>query len=91
MLRVSKADVIRVSSSSVVKLRLVSITVKIAFIKNKASSAHSCKDCSHIHVFIRSSNIWLSYIHSHLKLNYLTMLKTLGSNSMLNWPHDVLH
>ena len=30
------------------------------------SSVHNCEDCFHIHVFIRSSNIWLSYIHSCL-------------------------
>ena len=30
------------------------------------SSVHNCKDCFHIHVFIGSSNIWLSYIHRHL-------------------------
>ena len=29
--------------------------------------AHYCKDFFNIHVFIRSSNIWLLYIHSHLK------------------------
>ena len=29
--------------------------------------AHYCKDFFHIHIFIRSSNIWLSYIHSRLK------------------------
>ena len=29
--------------------------------------AHYCKDFFHIHVFIRSSNIWLLCIHSHLK------------------------
>ena len=29
--------------------------------------AHYCKDFFHIHVFIRHSNIWLSYIHSRLK------------------------
>ena len=29
-------------------------------------SVHNCEDCFHIHVFIRSSNIWLSYIHRHL-------------------------
>ena len=29
--------------------------------------AHYCKDFFHIHVFIRSSNIWLSYIHSRFK------------------------
>ena len=28
------------------------------------SSAHYCKD--HFHVFIRSSNMWLSYILNHL-------------------------
>ena len=27
------------------------------------SSVHNCEDCFHIHVFIGSSNIWLSYIH----------------------------
>ena len=27
------------------------------------SSVHNCEDCFHIHVFIHSSNIWLSYIH----------------------------
>ena len=59
------------TTEAVVKLRLVSITVKIAFIKNKASSAHYCKDCSHIHVFIRSSN--MTFIHSQsfkTKLSY---------------------
>ena len=30
------------------------------------SSIHYCGDRYHIHVFIRSSNIWLSYIHSRL-------------------------
>ena len=30
------------------------------------SSVHNCEDRFHIHVFIRSSNIWLSYIHSRL-------------------------
>ena len=30
------------------------------------SSVHYCEDRFHIHVFIRSSNIWLSYIHSRL-------------------------
>ena len=29
--------------------------------------AHYCKDFFHIHVFIRRSNIWLSYIHSRFK------------------------
>ena len=28
------------------------------------SSVHNCEDRFHIHVFIRSSNVWLSYIHS---------------------------
>ena len=28
------------------------------------SSVHCCDDCFYIHVFIRSSDIWLSYIHS---------------------------
>ena len=31
-----------------------------------SSSAHDCEDRFHIHVFIRNSNIWLSYIHSRL-------------------------
>ena len=31
-----------------------------------SSSVHYCEDRFHIHVFIRSSNIWLSYIHSRL-------------------------
>ena len=31
-----------------------------------SSSVHYCEDHFHIHVFIRSSNIWLSYIHSRL-------------------------
>ena len=31
-----------------------------------SSSVHYCEDRFHIHVFIRSSNMWLSYIHSHL-------------------------
>ena len=30
------------------------------------SSVHYCEDRCHIHVFNRSSIIWLSYIHSHL-------------------------
>ena len=30
------------------------------------SSVHNCEDHFHIHVFISSSNIWLSYIHRHL-------------------------
>ena len=34
---------------------------------NCSSSVHYCEDRFHIHVFIRSSNIWLSYIHSRLK------------------------
>ena len=29
-------------------------------------SVHYCEDRFHIHVFIHSSHIWLSYIHSHL-------------------------
>ena len=29
-------------------------------------SVHNCEDRFHIHVFIRSSNIWLSYIHNRL-------------------------
>ena len=29
--------------------------------------AHYCKDFFHIQVFIRRSNIWLSYIHSRFK------------------------
>ena len=33
------------------------------------SSVHNCEDRFHIHVFIRSSNIWLSYIHSRSKYN----------------------
>ena len=28
-----------------------------------SSSVHYCEDRFHIHVFIRSSNMWLSYIH----------------------------
>ena len=32
----------------------------------RLSSVHNCEDPFHIHVFIRSSNIWLSYIHSRL-------------------------
>ena len=31
-----------------------------------SSSVHYCKDLFDIHAFIRSSNIWLSYIHSRL-------------------------
>ena len=31
-----------------------------------SSSVHYCEDCFRIHVFIRSSNIWLSYILSRL-------------------------
>ena len=34
---------------------------------NCSSSVHYCEDRFHIHVFIRRSNIWLSYIHSRLK------------------------
>ena len=30
------------------------------------SSVHYCEDRFHVHVFIRSSNIWLSYFHSRL-------------------------
>ena len=30
-----------------------------------SSSVHYCEDRFHIHVFIRSSRIWFSYIHSH--------------------------
>ena len=30
------------------------------------SSVHYCEYCLHIHVFILSSNLWLSYIHSRL-------------------------
>ena len=44
------------------------------------SSVHYCEDCLHIHIFICSSNIWLSYIYSHLLStqliipNYLVIL-----------------
>ena len=31
-----------------------------------SSSVHYCEDRFHIHVFIRSSNMWLSYIHCRL-------------------------
>ena len=31
-----------------------------------SSSVHNCEDCFHIHVFIRSSRIWLSYFYSQL-------------------------
>ena len=31
-----------------------------------SSNVHYCEDCFHIHVFIRSSNIWLSHILSRL-------------------------
>ena len=39
------------------------------------SSVHNCEDRFHIHVFNRSSNIWLSYIHNRLftKDNYMTL------------------
>ena len=33
-----------------------------------SSSVHYCKDRFHIRVFICSSNIWLSYIHSRLSI-----------------------
>ena len=35
------------------------------------SIVHSCKDLNHIHVFICSSYIWLSYIHSRLNSSWL--------------------
>ena len=38
---------------------------------DRLSSVHNCEDRFHIHVFIRSSNIWLSYIHSRLILPIL--------------------
>ena len=34
--------------------------------EKKFRPVHYCEDHFHIHVFIRSSNIWLSYIHSRL-------------------------
>ena len=30
-----------------------------------SSSIHYCEDCCHIYVFVCSSYIWFSYIHSH--------------------------
>ena len=44
------------------------------------SSVHYCEDCLYIHIFICSSNIWLSYIYSRLLStqliipNYLVIL-----------------
>ena len=50
------------------------------------SSVHYCEDRFHIHVFIRSSNIWLSYFHS--RLNY-----TLQENVFLrkNWNTRLIY
>ena len=41
-----------------------------------ARSVHYCEDLFHIHTFIRSSNIWLSYIHSHLLVTLLFYSQT---------------
>ena len=39
-------------------------TKSVAYFHNCSSGVDYCEDCFHIHVFIRSSNICLSYIHS---------------------------
>ena len=46
------------------------------YFHNCTSSVHYCKDLFHIHTFIRSSNIWLSYIHSHLLVTLLFYSQT---------------
>ena len=41
-------------------------TKSVAYFHNCSSGVDYCEDCFHIHVFIRSSNICLSYIHSSI-------------------------
>ena len=47
------------------------------------SSVHYCEDRFHIHVFIRSSNIWLSYIHSR-------RIQTVLHHWYITWQNDSL-
>ena len=47
------------------------------------SSVHYCEDRFHIHVFIRSSNIWLSYIHSR-------KIQTVLHHWYITWQNDSL-
>ena len=54
-------------------------TKSVAYFHNYSSGVDYCEDCFHIHVFIRSSNICLSYIHSS-RASLSTPRWTISSN-----------
>ena len=49
-----------------------------------SSSVHNCEDLFHIHVFIHSSNIWLSYTHICLNSERLYLCYHNSKNTVVN-------
>ena len=47
------------------------------FLRYCSRSVRYCEDRFHIHVFIRSSNVWLSYIHNRLQSRFIQRLNLL--------------
>ena len=44
------------------------------FLRYCSRSVRYCEDRFHIHVFIRSSNVWLTYIHNRLQSRFIQRL-----------------
>ena len=60
----------RYGYSSIARVMVVNPVLAWIFVRPYfhycSSGVHFCKNCFHIHLLIRSSLKWISYIHSHL-------------------------